>query len=98
MTKDEIISRVKVALRTVSEDEELDLEVSDLVDECLHDLCRAGAFVDVESIDYNDPLVLKACKLYAKQFYGYEENFERFHQAYQYCLKELCLRGGSNAV
>lgn len=66
MTRDEIIAKVKTALRVSTTDTDITAEIGDLVDECLEKLNR--------SLDTGpnlvDPLVLKACKAYAGANYS----------------------------
>ena len=70
LTKTDLVSKVKIALRVSTADSEIAAEVSDIVDECIEDLTRSGD----NDIDYDDPLILSACKCYAKAYYGYDDN------------------------
>lgn len=88
MQKAEIVRRVKNSLRISSSREDIMLEVSEQVDECEEDLKRVGVVVN-----YDDPLFLKACKCYAKAYFGYEEKSEKFENSYKEIRRELASRG-----
>lgn len=79
MEKAELITKVKHALRVSTTDEDIDAEVTDLVDEALEELRRS-----THPIDPDDPLILQAVKSYAKAQYGFDEDgnkwLERFEQ------------------
>lgn len=57
---------------------EADQEVKGLIEACLKDLEIAGVYVT----DAEDPLVKQAVKLYCKGNYGYDDDTERFREAY----------------
>lgn len=72
-----------------------DEEVKGLIGACLKELEIAGVYVT----DTEDPLAKQAVKLYCKGNYGYDENAERFREAYA-ALKDamaLCGDYGRNA-
>lgn len=79
MEKAELITKVKHALRVSTTDEDINAEVTDLVDEALEELRRS-----THPIDPDDPLILQAVKSYAKAHYGFDEDgnkwLERFEQ------------------
>ena len=92
MTKEEIILKVKVALRSSTSDADLVAEIGDCVSECIEDLIRAGAPTKLDgTMNYDDPLVLKACKLYAKSEYGYDADSEKFRNCYEQVKQQLCM-------
>ncbi len=66
MTRDDIIGKVKTALRVSTTDTDIAAEIGDLVDECLEKLNRS---LDIGP-NIDDPLVLKACKAYAGANYS----------------------------
>lgn len=72
-----------------------DEEVKGLIGACLKDLEIAGVYVT----NTEDSLAKQAAKLYCKGNYGYDENTERFREAYA-ALKDamaLCGDYGRNA-
>lgn len=89
MTKEQIIEKVKNALRLSTTNPSIVGEVSDVVNECLEDLKRSGS-----PIDLDDPLMLKACKCYAKAFFGYDDKSEKYSDSYDLIKKDLATRSG----
>jgi len=86
MEKSDIVSRVKSALRISTDNTDIVTEIEDVVDECIELLERKGVV-----INYDDTLLLKACKTYAKAYYGYEENHEEYQKSFQDILLDLML-------
>ncbi|MFV0550512.1 MAG: hypothetical protein ACK5L6_01140 [Anaerorhabdus sp.] len=93
MQKDEIVKKVKIALRSSSKSTDILDEIKDVVDECLEELKRKGIQVNLD-----DPLILKACKAYAKANYGYEENSDKYQISYESIVKDLLLSTGYEPV
>lgn len=87
-----IVIKVKTALRVSTVDSSINAEISDVVDECIEDLKRS-----VGSLNLNDPLVLKACKCYAKAHYGFDDKSDLYAERYQSIKKELGLWSDYNA-
>ena len=78
MVKAEYLAEITRAVRvkqTPTSDEELTL----LIEAALKDLSRQGAVL----IDPDDPLVKLAVKHYCRAHYGYDDNTERFQEAYE---------------
>ncbi|MEG0165851.1 hypothetical protein [Anaerorhabdus sp.] len=86
MQKDEIVKKVKIALRSSSKNTDILEEINDIVTECLEELKRKGIEVNLD-----DPLVLKACKSYAKANYGFEEDSDKYQISYESIIKDLLL-------
>ncbi|SJZ60661.1 hypothetical protein [Anaerorhabdus furcosa] len=86
MQKDEIVKKVKIALRSSSKNTDILEEIKDVVDECLEELKRKGVVVSLD-----DPLILKACKAYAKANYGFEEDSDKYQISYESIIKDLLL-------
>ncbi len=68
---------------------EADQEVKGLIEACLKDLEIAGVYVT----DAEDPLVKQAVKLYCKGNYGYDDDTERFREAYAALKDAMALCG-----
>lgn len=68
---------------------EADQEVKGLIEVCLKDLEIAGVYVT----DAEDPLVKQAVKLYCKGNYGYDDDTERFREAYAALKDAMALCG-----
>ncbi len=64
-------------------------EVKGLIKACLKDLEIAGVYV----MDADDPLVRQAVKIYCRGNYGYDENTERFREAYVALKDAMALCG-----
>lgn len=84
MEKAELITKVKHALRVSTTDEDIDAEVTDLVDEALEELRRS-----THPIDPDDPLILQAVKSYAKAHYGYDEDAEKWQTRFEQIKSKL---------
>lgn len=83
----EWIEQLRKDIRTKSGD--ADKEVQDLAEACIKDLEIAGVYVT----DETDPLTRQAVKLYCKGNYGYDENTERFREAYAALKDAMALCG-----
>lgn len=68
---------------------EADQEVKGLIEACLKDLEIAGVYVT----DAEDSLVKQAVKLYCKGNYGYDDDTERFREAYAALKDAMALCG-----
>lgn len=86
MEIDAIAIKVKDALRVSSTNDKIVSEIKDCVNECLEDLNRSGIQYSLE-----DPLILKACKCYAKANYGFDNNSEKYFASYKMIKNELIL-------
>lgn len=89
MNIETIVRKVKSALRISTNNEGILEEVRDVVVECIEDLKRSGA-----PINLDDPLILKACKCYAKAFFGYDENSTKYEESYIQIKRDLAVRSG----
>lgn len=92
MTIAEIKEKVKVSLRTKTADTTLIDEIGDCVDACIEDLKRSGAQLQTDgTLDLSDPLVLSACKMYARSVYGFEADSEKYKNCYEQIKQQLCM-------
>ena len=83
--------KVQVSLRTNTSDAALVAEIGDTVDACLEDLKRSGAKLQTDgTLDLSDPLVLSACKMYARSVYGFEADSEKYKNCYEQIKQQLC--------
>lgn len=65
------------------------LEVTELAEACVMDLCIAGVYVT----DPEEPLCRQAIKLYCKANYGYDNDSEKFRAAYSALKDSMALCG-----
>lgn len=72
-----LIDDIKLSLRI--KNTAYDKEIQDLIDVCKIDLNIAG----VQEVDETEPLTAQAIKLYCKGNFGYDENSDKFQQAYE---------------
>ena len=86
MEERELIKKIKRRIRAMSE--EADEEVSDLISSCRQELEKAGVYGDE-----SNPLYYQAMVLYCKSHYGYDENTERFLDAFG-CLRDSMALSG----
>ena len=83
MTSHDLLPKAKKWLRAISD--AADEEYEQTINACVLDLKNAG----VAEPDLSDPLIQQAVKLYLKAQAGYEENAERFNEAYEHMKKSL---------
>lgn len=83
----EWVEEIKGDLRAKSSG--ADEEIKGLIGACLKDLEIAGVYVT----DAEDPLVKQAVKLYCKGNYGYDDDTERFREAYAALKDAMALCG-----
>jgi hypothetical protein len=87
-----MIEAVKLALRLTSP--AFDDEITDLIEACKIDLQLAG----IVKIKDSDPLIKRAVTLYAKAYFGFVEDGEKYKQSYDSLKISLCLAGDYNHV
>ena len=89
-----ILDNVKLALRINSS--AFDMELKPLIEACKSDLRIAGVGV----VNEKDAGVVQAIILYAKAYFGYNEDCERFRVAYESLRDSLALSSisGSGAT
>ncbi len=85
-----LIDEVKVALRI--RNTAFDGEIHGLIEACKVDLSIAG----VKVINEVDPLTKQAIVLYCKGNFGYDDNPERFLQAFNSLKQSMSLCGDYN--
>lgn len=88
-----LLEDVKVALRIKSAAFDI-AEIQPIIDACKIDLKLSGLNV----IDETDPLLQRAVVLYAKGMFGYDDNSERYMQAYAMLKNSMALAGDYNTV
>ena len=87
-----LINDIKLSLRI--KNTAYDTEIQDLIDACKIDLGISG----VQSVDETEPLTAQAIKLYCKGHFGYDENSEKFQQAYESLKIVMALASDYKAV
>ena len=78
------LDKIKTALR-ISHDK-LDEDIINNIDACLLDLKRVGV-----NVSEPDALIDKACELYCKYQYDYQNKGEQFRQSYESLRDALSL-------
>lgn len=73
---DEILAKVKVALRIVTTD--FDDELTDLINASVRDMNLAG----VSETELTDPLIIRAVITYCKMNFGEPDQYDRLKQSY----------------
>lgn len=87
-----LINDIKLSLRI--KNTAYDSEIQDLIDACKVDLNISG----VQNVDENEPLTAQAIKLYCKGNFGYDDNSEKFQQAYESLKTVMALASDYKAV
>lgn len=83
-----ILNDVKAAIRVKSDS--CNGEIEDLIAACIKEMeIEGGVYVT----DETDPLAKQAIKLYCKGYYGYDENSEKFIEAYKSLRDSMALSG-----
>ena len=85
MTANELLPEVKKWMYAISN--AADDEYVQTINACVYDLENAGVGIT----DLSDPLIQQAVKLYVKSQAGYEEQAERFGEAYEHLKKSLAI-------
>lgn len=80
-----MLKKIKNALRIDGENH--DEEIQDLIEAAKADLKLSG----VKKISEDDPLIIRAITLYCKTHFGYDNDSERFMQAYEALKIHLAL-------
>lgn len=90
-----MLEAVKTALRTTTNDADIESEINDLIEACRIDLVQSGVSVDKAETD--DPLIKRAIVLYAKANYGMgNPDADRFQQSYELLKQHLSYAGDYN--
>lgn len=79
-----VLDKIKTALR-ISHDK-LDEDIMNNIDACRMDLKRVGV-----NVSESDALIDKACELYCKYQYDYQNKGEQFRQSYESLRDALSL-------
>lgn len=83
---EEIVQKLKQRIRVRADTS--NEEILDLAESCKKELEIAGVYGDV-----TDPLYYQAMVLYCKGHFGYDDNTERFLEAYQALRDAMALSG-----
>lgn len=84
-----MLAKIKLDLRIAHS--AMDPDIQDNIDACSLDLERVG--VVVSGGNELDPLILKAVKLYCRWQYNFENQGDRYMQAYKKLRNALSLSG-----
>ena len=84
-----LLEKVKYALRI--DEEEHDDELTDLLSAAKREIIEAGA--SPEKVIDDDDLIRRACILYCKANFGYDDNKERFAHSFEKILVKISLLG-----
>ena len=87
-----MLEKVKLDLRFTHS--KLDSDIQDNINACLADLRRVG----VATIDELDPHIIKCVKLYCRWQYNFEDQADRYRDAYKALRNGLSLHTGYNDV
>ena len=101
--KGEIVDMLKQALRVKTD--AFNDEIEHLVIACSNDLALSGVMVGTgtawdNSVGYTNKgsLTLQAYILYAKAYFGYSQDSEKYKNAYEQLKISLCLSGSFNTT
>ena len=89
-----LAKKVKVALRTLTDDEGLNEEIQDLIDTCIADLERSGVKVEKKGQDVVDKNVELAIKYYVRGHFGSSEENAKFLEIYDSIKAQLGIWNG----
>ncbi|QSB10448.1 phage gp6-like head-tail connector protein [Lysinibacillus fusiformis] len=93
-----LLEKVKFAMRL--DEDEHDDELNDLIAAAKREIIEVGA--SSEKVVDEDDLIRRACILYCKAHFGYDDNKERFASAFEKMLIKLSLlssfKGDSNEL
>lgn len=84
------MTRLKTALRTTTTDEDLEQEITDLVNACVLDVGLAGITND----DLDDALIWMACVTYVKMSFGSPDQYDRLKKSYDEQKAQLGMATG----
>ena len=82
-----MLEKIKQSLRI--DGEEHDDELSDLIQAAKREIIEVGA--SPEKVIDTDELIIRACTLYCKANFGYDDEKERFTQLFERLLVKLAL-------
>ncbi|MEG0258463.1 MAG: head-tail connector protein [Lysinibacillus sp.] len=82
-----LLEKVKYALRIDESDH--DEELTDLILAAKREIIEGGA--SAEKVVDDDELIRRACILYCKANFGYDDNKERFSQSFEKMLIKISL-------
>ena len=84
-----MLEKIKQSLRIDGNDH--DDELNDLISAAKREIVEAGA--DKTKVIDTDELIIRACTLYCKANFGYDDEKERFTQIFERLLIKLALLG-----
>ena len=82
-----LLEKVMNAMR-IDEDEHAE-ELQDLISAAKREIIEAGASPD--KVSDEDELIIRACIVYCKANFGYDDNKERFAEAFEKMLIKLAM-------
>lgn len=82
-----MLEKIKLDLRITHN--KMDTDIQENIDACFFDLKRVG----VNRIDEDDFLIIKACKLFCRYQYNFENEGDRYNKAYSALRDALSLCG-----
>ncbi|ADL52148.1 head-tail connector protein [Clostridium cellulovorans] len=87
------LDKIKTSLRIKNNSEEMNTEITDLIEACKADLLLSG----VKRIPDTDPLIQQAIKLYCKANFGLDnKDSDRYKLSYESLKQSLALCGDYN--
>ena len=89
-----LIDKIKIALRTTTDDEGINNQIQSLIDSSIIDLRSANIKVVIDENEDCDPLVTTAIACYVKGYF-YNDG-EKYLQAYNMLKTQLCILGEYN--
>lgn len=89
-----LANKVKVALRTLTNDEGLNEEINDLIETCKKDLAKSGIPVEMDGDDCKDKNVELAIKYFVKGHFGSSEENAKFLAIYDSIKAQLGIWNG----
>lgn len=87
-----MLEKIKIDLR-ISHNK-LDVNIQEDVDACIKDLERVGIVIPYETdLSISDALIIKAIKLYLRWQYNFENQADRYMEAYKMLRNAISLSG-----
>lgn len=83
----DLLMKVKNAMRI--DGAEHDEELTDLIAAAKREIVEAGA--NEEKVADDDELIIRACTVYCKAHFGYDDNKERFAQVFEKMLIKIAM-------
>lgn len=88
--KNEMLTKVKEALRISEKNTAYDNEITDLIEACKSDLLISG--ISSSFLKGEDPLIKQAIKTYCKAYFGYDNpDSEKLKESYSLLKQHLAI-------